>query len=299
MAIHDTGFRGFTGQRTSVFDRCMALWATELRRFLKSRRFLAFYVFCIFPAVIALVVVYIRFGVFEGQGSIGGMGVQRGARFNQLFGNSMDTVGFYLRPMIQDYRSITILFSAVVGSAIISRDRQEGALELYFTRGIRPVHYFLAKWSVALTLILGQTLFPYLLVWVAAVFLAPDWAYFETTVGFIPHLIAAQLVFGLSLSLFAAAQSATTTSPRFAVMRWVGALFLLIIIANILYLQLRKEIWLMVSPWHVLQRIAEGIGGATPEHNLPLTGTVLIWAGLCLASIAAVRRYLQPVEVVG
>ncbi len=301
MTIEDFGFRSYGGPRLGSFPRIFAIASMDVRRFFRRKLFLIFFLACVFPAIMTLVFVYIRFVVIEGQGEIAGMGDVRALRGPgaRLFANLTDVATTFFQPFLSFAMPLAVAYSAVVGAGSISTDRRSGALELYFTRGIRPSHYFCGKWAAVTFMICCQILFSYLAVWVIAVFLAPDWGFLEETAGFVPRWILAQGFFCTSLGFLVTALSGTTSSPRFAIMRWFGILVFLYALTRVLYRQLGESWFFIFSPWHDLRRVAEAIAGVEGVRGfdpyLALLGTALLFAlGFHLC-----RKSMRPVEVVG
>ena len=158
MAIHDFGYRGYGGGRTSTLARVLAIAWSDIAHSFKTRKFLIFFIICISPAIVAFVIVYMRYVVAEGQGQIPGLSRHFARAFDMT-----DKIAFFV-DFSRGTPVLTIIYSAVVGAGIIARDRQAGALEIYFTRGIQPRHYFTGKFLGVFFLLLCQVLFPFLVV---------------------------------------------------------------------------------------------------------------------------------------
>lgn len=299
--IHDFGLRGYDGGRVGVVDRILAITTTELRRVFSKRLFLMFFFAALAPAIIAFVFVWIRFIVIEGSGQLVGFGrgMNRVGSDAGPFGRSIFEVDFFFDILRGGSTALTLIYSGVVGAGIIARDRAAGALEIYFTRGIRPLAYFLGKLLAVWFLLLCQVLFGYLVVWIFAVSVAPtDSNYFATTWPFIPRLIAAQSFFCLTLAFWLVALSTSTDSVRFAVLRWIGVLAALRIIAGVLNRFLMTPETNLLSPHQVVKRIAQAIAGAEPS-SMSLSSALVVWGILCVLALIWARRHLRPVEVVG
>ncbi len=302
MGVHDLGFRGYSGERSSVLSRIYMIAKTDVKRFFKSWKFLILYTVCIAPALFQLFLLYLRFIVFkeENGGRLFGRFLKGGdGSRDSLFGRGLYSIEFYFNVPLSMGMLLTLIFSGIVGASMISKDRRAGALELYFTRGIRPVHYFLGKWFAVVFMMLSQLLFPYLFVWICAVLMSPDWGYLEITAGFIPQLILAQVFFCGSLGFLVTAQSSSTDSPPFSIIRWVGGIFGLWFVAAILRKMLHQNDWLALSPWNAAKRIAETIAGAEAGRSFdPIYAWIVMGSLLVIAAIW-VRKFMRPVEVVG
>ncbi|MCA8969310.1 MAG: hypothetical protein KDC95_05980 [Planctomycetes bacterium] len=298
--IHDFGLRGYDGDRVGVRERILAITTTEIRRIFSKKMFLVFFFLMMAPAIMAFVIVWIRFIVIEGSGQLMGFGnrMERMAARGP-FGGSILDVDFYFDLLRGGGTALTLIFSGVVGAGIIARDRAAGALELYFTRGIRPISYFLGKFLTVWFLLLCQVLFGFLIVWIFAVSVAPtDSGYFSETWPFIPRLIAAQAFFCATLAFWLCALSTSTDSVRFAILRWIGVLAVLRIVAGILNKLFMTPSTHLVSPHQVVKRIAQAIAGAEPS-DMSLESSILVWGVLCALALYWTRRHLRPVEIVG
>ncbi len=301
MGVHDLGFRGYEGERSSLLARIYALAKSDVRKHFKSWKFLIFYALCIAPALMGLFVVYIQFVVFEGQGQAFGLERFRGRmmRGGGFFGRALDDIHFYFDLPLAMGMLFTLVFSALVGATLISQDRKSGALEIYFTRGIRPIHYFLGKWGAAAFLMASQMILPYLVVWISAVFMAPDWGYLERTAAFMPRLVLALGLFCATMSFLVAAQSVSTNSPAFSVIRWVGGIFVLWSVAFLFRRVFQENEWLAISPWNVVKRVSEAIADVEAGRSFDLSYALVSFVVLILLGTYWLRRHLRPVEVIG
>ncbi len=302
MGVQDFGFRVYEGGRTSVLSRILHLARLEVGRFFRSKKFLLFFIFCILPALMQFVLVFLEFVVFEGSGKILGMDVPGGAvRMHRPgpFQSGISSFVFYFGPMLETGPMLVWLYSAVVGAGSLARDRAENALEIYFTRGIQPMHYYLSKWLAVTFLLLCQLLFPFLVVWISAVFLAPDWTLFEKTVGYLPRLMYGQLFIAGTLALWTTSLSSSTSSPRFAAMRWLGVFFVFRVIALIFYKRIfRDSHAMLVSPWNIVKEAGFWIVDEPTRYQIQEIYLFPVWFLLCVAALLWARHNLQPGRVV-
>ncbi|MEZ5987669.1 MAG: hypothetical protein R3F30_00795 [Planctomycetota bacterium] len=295
MGIRDLGFRRYEGARTSTTARVRYLAWAEVRRTFAAKRFVLFYLFCLMPLYVSFVIMYMLMVLGDGEHmSMGGGGMRR----RGMASLALDEPGFYFWPMVGAGFALVWLFSAVVSAGMVSRDRGANALELYFTRGLRPVHYFAGKWLAAFALMCGQLVLPYLALWIFAVFLAPDWDFLARTLPWIPAYLLATVFVALSVSWLATCLSCSTSSVRFAVLRWVGGLFGLFLLGRVLTRTMGQDEWLLVSPWDVIVRIGHWLADVRTIHDFTLEYAILAWVGLVVGAGLFAWRRLEPVEVV-
>jgi ABC-type transport system involved in multi-copper enzyme maturation permease subunit len=297
MAVHDFGYRGYEGVRSHAWSRALAIAWSEVVLNFKTKKFLVFYVGCISPAVVAFVLLYLRFVLAEGQGELAGVQFNRG--FARFLGG-VDRVEFFLDTGRGFTTMLAILFSAVVGAGVISRDRRAGALELYFTRGIRPSTYVAGKVGGVFFLMLCQLLFPLLAAWLFGVAVATEESGFVArTTAFMPRLVLAQAFLSATLAFWAVSLSASTDSARFALLRWVGGLFALQVASALFFQMFKDPTWLVISPWRAVRGVNYWLAGADPWSRGPeLEPALIAWVALTIAAGIWLRRHLRPVEVV-
>ena len=289
MGIQDFGFQTYEGKRVSTMSRATAIAWSTIRNTFKGKKFIFFYLMCISPALLAFAIVYLRYIFME----------RVGGNWRLPF-EDPDEVAFYFDPGRGMTPMTVLLFSAVAGAAVIAKDRAAGALELYFTRGIRPLHYFFGKWLAVFAMMMSQVLLPYLVVWIFGCLVAPaEIEFFSTTITFIPRLILAQAFVCASLSLFLTSLSSSTDSERFALLRWAGVLFLLMVVSGMMRGFFQDANWFAISPWNSVKRVAQWIVGIEPWNEFALMPALVSWGILTLLAILWTRRHLRPVEVVG
>ncbi|PIE24606.1 MAG: hypothetical protein CSA62_01900 [Planctomycetota bacterium] len=301
MGVHDLGFRSYEGERCGTLSRVGAIIASDVRSFFKSWKFLIYFAFSVSPAIFQLVIVYVWFIVF-GQGQQMGMrrfGRESGGILVRFFGASVTDAAFYYAVPLTLGIFLAIIFSGVVGATIVARDRKSNALEIYFTRGIRPRHYFMGKWGACSFMLLASLLLPYLVVWLWAWTLSPDASFLQDTWRMLPGVVLGQLFFCGSLGFLAVALSVSSDSPPFVVIRWCGALFGLHMVARLFVRVLDNDAWLLLSPWSVLYRIGGEIAGVDPGNELRLGSCLIVYAVWMTLAGLWLRRFLRPVEVVG
>lgn len=194
---------------------------------------------------------------------------------------------------------VLVIFAAALGPEMLSDDRRENVLPLYFSRAMTRLDYLLAKLT-AMAILMGTiAIGPALLLFFANTFLASDpLGYFFDHLGDLGRI----LVFGVLASFFLAAISlsvaAYTNRKGIASGIIIGALFILAGIAEALYSALDSDLRnyvILISPRDVLEAASAWILNGNMPRLAQLPGGV--YAGAMLAVIAAAaavmyRRYL-------
>lgn len=303
MPIHEAGYRAYTGPMLPPGSRWLAIVRNEFGLAFRNKKMLALYAACITPSIFLLVVVYLRYffaGLGEGGDGRNPFAFDRGAG---PFRNSILNPGlarFYLDTVIlQGGFFAVVIYSTVVGSGIIARDRRSNAIELYMTRAVTAARYAAGKWLGVASLLGMQIVVPTLAVWLFAVFLAPDWGLLQDTIQFMPRVLAALCVFCLFHGFLVTAISASTDSPVFAALLWVTCMSFLSIMALFLRNNFGLSFWTVLSPWQACNRIVEAIAGVAAGADYELTDAGLALGLFVGLSILLIRRGLRRVEAVG
>jgi ABC-type transport system involved in multi-copper enzyme maturation permease subunit len=262
-------------------------WA-EATSLFRTRWGVAVFCVCLLPALIRLAMLLIMFGVV----SFGPPAIRNrlSTRASSEFA-SVDPrrVDFYVDPVLQVMPGMVfvLLLSSLVVARAIARDRSTNALELYWTRGISPWSYLLAKWFGGNLLLSMLTVLAPLALWITAVFLAEDWSLLATTwwqmLGALGALALVTAVWtGLAILLSAAANS-----PNGAMVAWISLLVGSSALAVVLAVVLREP-WLRscLSVWEAggvvvrsLAGISQNRGGVSVAGAYTMLGALLLLTG--------------------
>jgi ABC-type transport system involved in multi-copper enzyme maturation permease subunit len=253
---------------------------------------------CLLPAVGRLVMLLILFGVLQfgppGMRAIGPGRPRPLAAFDPL------QVEFYVDPVLAAMPGmvVALLLSALVPARAIARDRSTNALELYWTRGISPYAYVLAKW-VGSALLLGVvTVLAPLALWSTAALLHEDWGLLASTwwpmVQALAGLAAATLVW----TALAILVSASCASANAAMVLWTMLLVGSAAVGAVAAAAARDpSLRTVFSLWECGALLARQVGGSAPRGApvagcLCTLGTVLFVLGL------RAHRHLRVAEAV-
>jgi ABC-2 type transport system permease protein len=138
---------------------------------------------------------------------------------------------------LNDFVAITLfIFAAALGPEMLSDDRRENVLGLYFSRALTRLDYLLAK-IAAMGILLGTIAFgPPLLLFVANVLLADNpISYFFDHIGDIGRIAAYGTLAAAYLGAISLAIAAFTNRKGVAGAIFIGGLFMVTAIANALF----------------------------------------------------------------
>jgi ABC-type transport system involved in multi-copper enzyme maturation permease subunit len=299
MTIYGVGYRKLDYEPTGIGARIAPIVWNECRALFRPR-FGVWAVYltvlvCCFPFLLRIGILMVRMGIAQlGLDRGGGPFGPGGPRFTEP-----DVIDFYLYPVLaQSFFGFAVV-SCIVSCRAIAKDRVTDALEIYWTRGITPAHYFVGKWLGSFALIGTMFIVFPLVIWLLAVFVAPDWGLLGATIGFLPRMLLAMVVFTALLAYLPVAFSALANGPNPATILWLVLLVGSEALAQVLSFALRGEWWYKaISPWESARRIAEWIAGISPSQDFsPWTALGFLGAyGVLLA--LWMRRRMRLVEAV-
>ncbi|MCU0863272.1 MAG: ABC transporter permease [Planctomycetes bacterium] len=257
---------------------------------------------CLLPVLIRLAMLLIMFGVVNfGPPSLRNRLTSRAT--GELASIDPRRVEFYVEPVLQVMPGMVfvLLLSSLVIARSVARDRSTNALELYWTRGITPWTYLLAKWFGGLMLLSLLTVIAPLALWTTAVFLAEDWSLFLDS--WLPMLIAlsALMLVTAVWSALGILLSAAANSPNGAMVAWISLLVGSGALAVVLAVVLREP-WLRscLSVWDAGGVIVRALAGlAQPRGGVSVAGAGCVLGGLLLFTWWRARRRLRLGEAIG
>lgn len=138
----------------------------------------------------------------------------RGPLWNDIFHNLFTYFGIWGG----------IVSTIFVAPSLLSRDLRSKAFLLYFSKPITRVDYILGKAGVIMAFLLWFTLLPCLLIYLTSIAFSPTSATFMQTIGVVPRIVAASLVYAIPTAALALFVSSTTKDERVAMFTWLAIL---------------------------------------------------------------------------
>jgi ABC-2 type transport system permease protein len=187
------------------------------------------------------------------------------------------------------------IFAAALGPEMLSDDRRENVLGLYFSRTLTRLDYLLAK-IAAMGFLLGTIAFgPPLLLFIANVLLADNpISYFFDHIGDIGRIAAYGVLASAYLGAISLAIAAYTNRKGVAGAIFIGGLFMITGIANALYDALDSGIGdyiILLAPGDLVIAISGWVWGErTDLSNANLSG---YWYGLAVVATVAVSAFIM------
>jgi ABC-2 type transport system permease protein len=202
---------------------------------------------------------------------------------------------------LNDFISLTLfIFAAALGPEMLSDDRRENVLGLYFSRALTRLDYLLAKIG-AMGILLGTIAFgPPLLLFVANVLLANNpISYFFDHIDDLGRIAAYGTLASAYLGSIALAIASYTNRKGVAAAIFIGGIFMLAGIANALFQALDSAIGdyiILIDPGDLYLALSAWIW--SEPTNMDIANIQGTWYGLAvlttivLAGLLMYRRYL-------
>lgn len=283
----------------SGWRRWWPLAAQEFGMLFRSKWGVALFFLCLFPAVGRLVMLLILFGVVNFGPALRTRLASRGGQgFPQLDPSQVD---FYVDPVLSTMPGMVfvLLLTAFVVSRAIARDRLANAHELYWSRGVTPGAYFLAKWLGSTALISLLTVVVPFVLWLAASFLAEDWSVLVDTGPSVLLGLAALLVITGAWTACCVMISAISATPNGAAVAWSMLLVGSSAVGFVLGRVLREPaLQSSLSVWDAGRVLVYGMIGK-PAADGSMVGAAALFAVLLTALGLMTRRSFRVAEVVG
>lgn len=265
--------------------RWWPLAAREATQLFRSRWGLLLYGLCLIPFLVRTVILMIVYGVLNFgpdalRDRLQSQPIARGGPGPELDPRSLQ---FYASQALQPPAFVfVLLLTSMVVARAIARDRATNALELYWTRGISPAQYVLAKWAGGTLLVGSITVLAPFLLWVLAVFLAPDWSHLQNTAGGMVALLAALALATGILTAIGTFVSGAASTANGAIVVWttvmVGGGAIAELLAGVLRI---PELRSWVAPWTAFGVVVRDLADL-PQRNASVVG-----AWCCLGALVA------------
>lgn len=295
MTVFGVDYRSESYESVKGWRRIWPLVWLEFGALFRGKWGTLLFVFCALPSLFRLFFLLVWTGAL-GFGAGRMMDGRRGAMREFLPSNRE----FYVETVVASQNGMfaMMLLMALATARVIAKDRAVNALEFYWTRGISPWGYFVAKWLGSTLLVGLLTVAAPVVLWVVGVLLAEDWSFFHETVGFMPRAVLGLVTFTVVLTLLCTLLSAITATANLATILWclllVGGWAVAQLISDLS--NERVESWLSI--WGAAGALARWIAGISERQaSVGGAGVFVVVAVVVLGLMA--RRNLRLQGAVG
>lgn len=292
-------YRPLATARTAGWRRLWPLARQEMLLVFRTKWGVALYLVCLFPALGRLVMLLIIFGVIDFgpralRSRLSGRAGPELARIDPM------QAAFYLEPVLSVLPGMIffLLLTSMVVARSIARDRATNALELYWTRGITPWGYVVAKWFGGFLISATLTVLAPAILWLSASFLAEDWSLLLDTA---PQLLAGlggMIALTALWTAIGTLLSAICGTANLAMVAWcmllVGSSAVGVVLSQAL-----REPWLRacLSFWDAGGVLVRWLADL-PQRGESVAGAAATLAGLLGVVALAARRRMRLAEAV-
>ena len=306
MTIYGVGYRGLEYEPTSWFTRIWPIARLEYTKLFRSKRGLALFIMAFWYVLVKAGSLYVRLGVaVDEEGEQLRRSFQLMQRVNEnlnAFINPFEPA-FYFDHALEHGFPVFLIFTSVISVRAIAGDRATNALEIYWTRGISSLGYFLGKWIGSFLLLAAIFVLGPLFLWIFSQLIAPNWDYLSNTVDHVPTGLLVLLFQCAVLSFLAVTFSAMAKSPNLATFVWFGFLLGTKVVAEILE-TLARNFWARwdealaydaIWVWDAVTRVCYDLAGQVrPGRHDYSVGIAWLSLGVYTAlSLVILRRQLR------
>lgn len=306
MPIHDLGYRAWQGRLVPEVLRFWAITVTGIRLAWQNR-WLRRIVYVTWLPAVYLSVGFLLYEQFLAKD----IPAQALKQFITSFpvddnavGDNRHGVWSWLLWVFFRYPQglLMVLVVGLIAPPLISQDVRTRAFLLYFSRPITRLEYLLGKMSVVWVYLVAITTVPALLLYVAAVFLSPDFSVVRETWDLPLRILGATLVLTIPTTLVALAFSSLTSDTRYASFAWFALWAIGWVTYGVAMASLNGTLddrWTLVSPYHTLGRVQSWVfgleQGPLAQPVLPALIELVVLSVVSLAVL--VRRISSPMRI--
>ena len=279
MPIYEQTYRRYEARGPLRNVRFWPIAREALRHVLAKRAFLGLLALSWLPFVVRLVQVFVV------------------TRFPEA-GRVLPVNGGMFGEFLNQQIGLTLLLSAFGGAGLIANDLRTGAILVYLSRPLTRRDYVLGKLTVLLALNLAVTLAPGLLLYAAALALAPEQFAAWSLAWIGPAIVAHSLLVALAAGLLALAVSSIARSARVAGLSFVLLFVGLGVVGAVLKNVLDTPATALVSPQGDLELVGRALFGVAAQDGVHWAWAALVLAALGAGCVLILRSRVRAVEVV-
>jgi len=295
-------YRRFQGTLQGGSLRFWPLLTSNLHTALKQRRAL---LILYLPAAIATVAlclfVYLRFAaepVMERSGENLGIQEQLALQLAKTQAEQLLGVKRLILEFNKGMALFALLATAWFGGGLFCEDRKAGAHQLYFSRPITRLDYFLGKFCAASTFGAFGVLVPAMIICLVATVFSPEWSFLKEEWDVPLRAIAFSLLWMVTVSSLVLAASSLAPRRTFALLGVFAFLFISLIVAQILG-ELVSDHYRAIALIEDLNTLSYAIfGNHTERTNVATSDAWVGVIGIILASWGIIALRLRRLEVV-
>lgn len=281
--IHDIRYSRFSGSLRPRWTAVLALARSSVQRSLGIRRSAGSKVWPFLLIAAAYLPALVAVGVPLVLGDLPGID------------GPLDILGYY--DLLGVTGVIVLAFAATTLPSLLTRERRDRVLSLYFSTALSPLEYVVGKLLAAVALVLLVTLGPMLLLLVGGILIADSpLEYARDHLRDWPEIALAGGYFAFFQSAVALALGSLTSRRVFAVGGYIALMLVPAVIGGVLYGLTERTAFLALNLLYVPIELAGYVFSSDADRGDVPSLVVLqaVWAGVVVIGLLTlVLRYLR------
>ena len=285
MAVHDRGYRPYTGARTGRWQRLLVVPRYAVRDLVRSRMLLVGVLLSFVYPFVASIIIYLR----HNASPLEAIGIDPKVMISI-------GPGFFM-PMLQTQCVIAFFLVLAVGPQLVSADLRNNALCLYLARPIRRWEYVAGKLSVLFALASLVTWVPLVALYAFQASLeGGPWLSENAYLG--PAMLVACVAWIVFLGFYTLTISAAVRFKPFARAMMVGIIIALGLFGSTVNQMLDVRWGTLLDPGGLFGALWRSLMGRSNEQDLSQPVIWIALAAITLLLALLLRRKLRAYEVV-
>lgn len=289
MTIKEKGYSHWDGE---FMDKRFPWWPITrygIKLTFRKKFFKFFFFMTLIPALVFLVGIYASeriddFRAFTARENLPFLDI------NPAYFKSYMTSGFLL--------FMIIMIMVFCGAGLISDDLKYKALQLYFSRPLKKMDYFLGKFSVIVFFVSIVTLIPGLVFILMKLIFSGSFK-FLTEYPWLPFsVIGYSLILTVFFACFTLLLSSVNKNRRYVAILIFGLYIFSDILFGIFFGIFRKAYFSLFSIKVNIQQVGATLFGQKTQYDVPWFYSLLIIAGICVLASFVLKKKVKGVEII-
>jgi ABC-type transport system involved in multi-copper enzyme maturation permease subunit len=288
MTIREKGYAHWTGR---LEERKYPWWPITrmgIKLAFKTKGFRLFFIFSLIPSVAYIAGIYISERIESFRFMI--KGSEKILQINP---------GYFKSYLTGDFLLFMIIMLLVFGGArLISDDLKNNSLQLYFSRPILKMDYFLGKASVLFFFLLILTLVPGLVFFLMKLVFSGSFQFFATYPWLPLSIIVYSALLTAFFSSYALLLSSLSKNRRYVAILTFTVYIFSDVVFGIFYGIFRSPYVALISLKLNLQQVGAFLFRQKAPYAVPWFYSLLVLLSVCVLAAVVLRKKIRSVEVI-
>lgn len=288
MTIREKGYAHWQGELKKSFFPWFPIMRYGIKMAFQKKHFKFFFIMTLVPAVVYLAGIYISERLEDFRFMI-----RDSAPFIQI------TPAYFKSYFTNDFLLFMLLMIMVfAGAGLISDDLKHNALQMYFARPIKKMHYFMGKSSILAFFIMIVTLIPGIIFLIMKLIFSGSFRFMAEYPWLILSIIFYSILLTLFFSCYTLLISSLNQNRRYASVLIFGIYFFSDILFGIFYGNFHHPYFSLLSIKLNLQQVGAVIFQQKTPYEVPWILSLLVLAAVCSLAVFILAKKVKGVEVI-